>query len=67
MPEKKAASGSQMGAVILRRGDEQARDVAETSALLSPISERLISILKEWLGDVDSNHDKQSQSLLSYR
>ena len=20
-----------------------------------------------WLGDVDSNHDKQSQSLLSYR
>ncbi len=21
----------------------------------------------DWLGDVDSNHDKQSQSLLSYR
>ena len=22
---------------------------------------------EKWLGDVDSNHDKQSQSLLSYR
>ena len=25
------------------------------------------SLRGEWLGDVDSNHDKQSQSLLSYR
>ena len=25
------------------------------------------SLGAKWLGDVDSNHDKQSQSLLSYR
>ncbi len=30
-------------------------------------SEQFSVTLTAWLGDVDSNHDKQSQSLLSYR
>ena len=27
----------------------------------------MLAYFRRWLGDVDSNHDKQSQSLLSYR
>jgi hypothetical protein len=35
------------------------------AAILRAKDDRTVN--RTWLGDVDSNHDKQSQSLLSYR
>ncbi len=55
------------GGVVSKLKDLERR--CRTKSLAPPVGGAKGSVftLMDWLGDVDSNHGKQSQSLLSYR